>query len=235
MKRLILTIVLVLLMVLPVMAKEVTLRFEWSANTEIDMGGYAIFIRQEGQQYDYSQPIDPSCTIAEDGHCYIDPVAKTCEFEYTFNSPDGQITTFYFVVRAHDMSANWSEDSNEVSQTFDLAPIVAPSMLVGVYNDALKTIDFVWEQGNVDRVVRWRLYMKQGVGDFTDVGELIKTSEMISPYTISWNVPGDGVYIFTIVAFTEEWIPSVNSNEATVQVKVHPSPVHNFKVKIRIK
>ena len=234
MKKL-LIIMMVVLLAAPVMAKEVKLRFEWSPNSEADMAGYALFIRQEGQVYDYSQPIDPSCTLAEDGFCYVDPIAKTCEFEYTFTAPDGQITTFYFVARAHDMYTNWSDDSNEVSQTFDLAPIVAPSMLIGVYNDALKTIDFVWEQNNVDRVVRWRLYMKQGTNDFTEVGELIKTPEMISPYAISWDVPGDGNYIFTVVAFTEEWISSINSNEATVQVKVHPSPVHNFKVKIRIK
>lgn len=228
-------ITMILLIALPVMAKEVTLQFAWDANSEPDMAGYALFARQEGQAYDYNNPLDPPCIIVN-GLCYVDQVAETCEFEYTFNAPDGIVSTFYFVARARDIYSNWSGDSNEISAVFDLAPIAAPTMLIGVYNDSTQTVDFTWSQPDVERTVRWRLYMKQGTDDFTEVGELVKTPEMTGPlYTISWNVPGDGTYEFATVAFTEEWVASENSNLTIVTVKKSPSPVHNFRVKIRIK
>ena len=216
----------------PVMAKEITLRFAWSANTEPDMAGYAMFIRQEGQQYNYNNPIDPVCTIV-DGFCYTNPITKLCEYEHTFEAPDGFLTTFYFVVRAGDIEGFWSADSNEVDATFDLRVMPAPTMLAGVYDDDIKIINFTWQQTDADRVLKWELFNSStSGGPYTKVGKLVNIG-LLSPYSLLWNVPGDGNYHFVLVAFTSE-LNSADSNEAYVQVKDHPSPVRNFKVKIRI-
>ena len=223
-------IILILLMALPVIAKEVTLRFAWDANSESDMKGYSLFVRQDEQAYDYTDPKDPTCTIDADGKCYVNPIDKTCEYELSFDAPDGVISTFYFVARAYDTDVppNWSDDSNEVSRTFDLRAIPAPTMLAGVYNDTTKKVTFSWQQTQIERVIKWELYKSSiSGGPYTKVGE---TADM----SLAWDVPGDGNYFFTLVAFTDE-VYSVNANEAYVQVKVHPSPVKNFRVKIRIK
>lgn len=232
MKRLFMAFLIVVFLAVPVVAKEVKLVFSWSANSEPDMKGYALFVRQEGQAYDYNDPKDPTCTIV-DGLCYVDTVAKICEFEHEFTAPDGVISTFYFVCRAKDTDGNWSRDSNEIFQTYDLRVMPNPTMLAGAYNDMTKTIVFFWEQPDADRVVRWELFKSFTTGGpYIKVGELANTGQ-ISPYSMSWAVPGDGDYYFTVVAFTEE-VFSDNSNEAYVHVKEHPGKPFNFKIKIRI-
>ena len=101
-------------------------------------------------------------------------------------------------------------------------------MLAGTYDDTAKAVTFSWQQTQIERITKWELY-KASVsgGPYTKVDE---TTDM----SLTWNVPGDGDYFFTLVAFTDE-VYSVDSNEAYVQVKVHPSPMKNFRVKIRIK
>ena len=68
----------------------------WDPNSEPDLAGYRIFCRQQGQSYNYNDPVwegsDTTCTI----HGL------------------GDSTTYYFVARAFDTSGNESGDSNEV-------------------------------------------------------------------------------------------------------------------------
>lgn len=234
MKR-ILVVLLVLLFIVPsiVMAKEVKLKFAWSANSEPDMAGYALFQRTEGQEYDYNSPIDPTCTIV-DGKCYVDPTAKTCEFDHTFNAPDGQITTFHWVARAKDTEDKWSGDSNEVSQTFDLAPIVSPVISAAVHNEVTNTIDISFGQADSARVEKWELFMSNVSGGPYNKIETIAREGEGNTFSTSWQIPEDGDYYFTLVAFTHEGIFSPDSNEVYVQVKTHPSPIKDFKIKIRI-
>jgi hypothetical protein len=75
-------------------ATQVT--FAWDANSEPDLAGYHLYMRQAGQGYDYSVRAytgsDPSCTIE-----ILDDSAEHC-----------------FVVRAYDVDGNESPDSNEV-------------------------------------------------------------------------------------------------------------------------
>ena len=95
----------------PASAKQVTISFAWDCNTDLDGTGsdvpsYALFYRAEGQQYDYNNPIDPTCTI-DGGLCYTDLVAQVCEFTYTFDTLDGVQSTHYWVARAKDTDNLW--------------------------------------------------------------------------------------------------------------------------------
>ncbi len=75
---------------------SVDITLAWDANTEPDLAGYRIFVRAEGESYDYSQPdwegTETTCTIT--------------------GLADG--ANYYFVARAFDTSNNESGDSNEV-------------------------------------------------------------------------------------------------------------------------
>lgn len=72
------------------------LEFEWDPNPESNLAGYRLFSRLEGQYYDYSDPVyegsENSCTILI----------------------DDETATYYFMVRAYDLSANESKNSYEV-------------------------------------------------------------------------------------------------------------------------
>ena len=211
--------------------KQITIEFGWDANTESDMAGYALFMKKGADSsYDYNDPRDPLCTIAEDGKCYTDVVNKVCGFALPFEATDGELATYYFVARARDADGNWSGDSNEVSKEVDLR--VLPSALVTTftYNDVTKTIDFAFTQDQVDRVVRWELYKGDtSGGPYTKAGELANSGQG-SPYSMSWEVPGDGDYYFVIVGFAE-LVNSADSGEVYINVKVHPGKPHNFKIK----
>jgi hypothetical protein len=82
----------------------------WDANSEPDLAGYHLYMRQAEQGYNYSVPVytgsDPSCTIDN-----LDDSAEHC-----------------FVVRAYDADGNESPDSNEVCKA---AASVAPGDIDG--------------------------------------------------------------------------------------------------------
>jgi hypothetical protein len=78
----------------PACAVNITLR--WIPNSGPDLAGYRVFSREEGQSYDYTNPIwevsEASCNI--------------------INLDENK--TFYFVVRAFNTEGSESGDSNEV-------------------------------------------------------------------------------------------------------------------------
>ena len=85
----------------PVIASAAQVTLEWDENSEADLAGYRVFCRQDGQDYDYYNPVwegtEPTCTI----------------FDLNDN------TTYYFVARAVDILGNESDNSNEVFSQFE--------------------------------------------------------------------------------------------------------------------
>jgi hypothetical protein len=83
----------------------------WDPNDEPDLAGYRIFVRAEGESYNYGQPdwegTDTTCTIED--------------LE--------EDTTYYFVARAFDTSGNESVDSDEV--VYESSPNEPPSADAG--------------------------------------------------------------------------------------------------------
>jgi len=72
---------------------QVTL--EWSPNSEPDLAGYTLFCREQGQNYDYTNP----CWEGTDTACTVYDLDET--------------KTYFFVVRAVDTEGFQSSDSNE--------------------------------------------------------------------------------------------------------------------------
>jgi len=214
-------------------AKEISVKFDWDPNTESDMAGYAVFQRQEGQQYDYTKPIDPDCTIV-DGQCWVDAVAKNNNFPHKFEVPDGQITTWYWVARARDTEGNWSEDSNEVSLVVNLTALPAITDFAGVFNKVNQTIDFTWTQNDPERINSWKLYRSTASGGpYTEVLDVPWNG---TDTTISASLPADTiapgeVYYFTVVSFGDFDLYSENSNE--VQIDRRP-PAKVIQLKITL-
>ncbi len=94
------------LFLLPQTVYSADITLAWDANGEDDLAGYRIYVRQEGQSYDYSNPAwegtETTCTI------------------YDLDDE----TTYCFVARAFDTSDNESGDSNEVCHTPNRPPVL---------------------------------------------------------------------------------------------------------------
>lgn len=77
----------------PIIVSAAQVTLEWDENSEEDLAGYSVFCRQEGQVYDYYNPVwegtENTCTISRD-------------------------VKSYFVVRAYNTSGMKSGNSNEV-------------------------------------------------------------------------------------------------------------------------
>ena len=84
---------------------------EWDPNSESDLAGYRIFVRAEGESYNYAQPD-------------WEGTATTC----TIYGLDDD-TNYYFVARAFDTANNESGNSNEVS--YEAATNVPPTADAG--------------------------------------------------------------------------------------------------------
>lgn len=100
--RLILSSFALFMFVGTVLANDVVL--QWEANSEPDLSGYRIFMREASQGYDYSLP-------AWEG------IETTCKIDGLLDNKD-----YRFVARAFDTEGYESKNSNEVSYSYGVVP-----------------------------------------------------------------------------------------------------------------
>jgi hypothetical protein len=74
-----------------------TVTLEWSPNSEPDLAGYRVFVREAGQGYDYNSP----AWSGTETTCTINDILETKNYN--------------FVVRAYDTEDYDSGNSNEVA------------------------------------------------------------------------------------------------------------------------
>lgn len=233
----ILTLLIVAVFICPfsiAIAKDVS--FEWTANTEPDMKQYVLYNRVEGQGYDYNIPIKIIPCVIADGKCTTVPPSANgdCTTTITQNIPDGQKVINYFILRAEDIYENQSGDSNEVSYTVDLTPLVAINDFVGVFNKVAQTVDFSWTQNDIDRVTSWKLYQTLTSGsNYTQVGNEIPwngtDTQIGASVPANTFAPGE-VYYLVVVSFGDG-INSPNSNEVKIDRK---PPTKRINLKITV-
>lgn len=216
--------------------EALNLSFAWTSNTEPDMKQYILYNRVEGQGYDYNIPMKViPCTVV-DGKCTTVPPTTEgeCTTTITLNVPDGQKVINHFILRAEDIYENQSGDSNEVSWTSDLTPLLAINDFVGLFNKVAQTVDFSWTQNDVDRVTSWKLYRTITSGsDYIQVGSDIPWNG--TDTQISASMPADTLapgeeYYFVVVAFGDS-VNSPNSNEVKIDRK---PPAKRINLKITI-
>ncbi len=82
----------------------------WDPNTEVDLDGYEVFSREEGETYSYDHPAWAG-----------DKTETTCTI-YSLSDD----STYYFVARAVDDEGNESGDSNEVQYSPSVSTDTAP-------------------------------------------------------------------------------------------------------------
>jgi len=229
MKKFLIVAMIILMSVSIAIAKDLT--FTWDANTETDMAGYTLYKRAGSAVYNYTSPVLTKPCAIVDGGCYVNVPAKTNDVDYTLSPPDGAITTYHFVARAFDANGLYSGDSNEISYTIDLAPIVAANSFIGVYNSVTGTVDFSWTHTDSGRVARWGLFKSAVSGSaYQNVAYIENTPPVLSTsYELPYE-PGSTSY-WVLVAYTAEGKFSPNSNE--LRIKLGPQPVYNLKVKIK--
>ncbi len=111
----------------------------WGSNSEPDLDGYRVYLREEDETFDYDRPEwegpETNCTIQD-----LD-----------------DDTHYYFVVRAFDTSGNESGDSNETG-----LPILLLSPPEG--SDAAEAPTFQWTPGPCDVYRFYTLFYYSGVG-----------------------------------------------------------------------
>lgn len=88
--------------------------FIWDANSEMDLAGYTLYQRSEGQvTYNYDNPVAT--------------ISAGTEIVTVNGIIDG---TYFWVLRAFDKDDNYSGDSNEVTARLDTTPPGEPSGLI---------------------------------------------------------------------------------------------------------
>lgn len=226
-RRIVLMVCFLFAFVSFVMAEDVTLTLEWDANTEEFLGGYGAYVSDaEGGPYEK----------------FADIPVGTETVDYVYDAPAGVATIKFFVVDAHCTIEHHdpilrSGKSNEVNWTYDFLPIVAATELATSMDG--DNVTFTWMQADIERVKKWKLYVKEGAAEFAELAEIAYTGQAGPQYTTTeeMNVP-DGemkTFTFALVTFTPTDVFSGNSNEVSITIdKRVVAPVYNVTIKIKV-
>lgn len=95
---------LIFFLFLPAISFGGSVTLEWEPNSEQDLAGYRVFVREAGQGYDYSLP----AWSGTETTCLLNNILET--------------NKYHFVVRAFDTEGYESENSNEVSYFMGTIP-----------------------------------------------------------------------------------------------------------------
>jgi len=95
---------LIFFLLLPTVSFGDSITLEWSPNSETDLAGYRVFMREASQGYDYLSPAWEGTETT----CRIESIIATKKY--------------YFVVRAFDTEEYESENSNEVAYFMGTIP-----------------------------------------------------------------------------------------------------------------
>ncbi len=128
-----------LLIVSPPSAAALDVTLVWEANSEPDLAGYRVYLREEAESFDYDRP-----------------EWEGPETSYTLQDLD-EDTHYYFVVRAFDAFGNASRDSNEMG-----LPVLLLSPREG--SDAAEAPTFQWTPGPCDIYWFRTMFYYPGVG-----------------------------------------------------------------------
>ncbi len=140
------------ILVLPNMASAAQVTLEWDANNESDLAGYRAFLRQRGENYDYSNPTwegtETTCTISD-----LDENVR-----------------YSFVVRAYNTSSQQSGNSNEVTYIPGVVNVIqgAKEEIIATWSSGI----WYWDKASS----RWtKMYSRApsgaiAAGDFTGDG-----------------------------------------------------------------
>jgi hypothetical protein len=101
MKKTIISLLTILIAIPSIAIADGELKFEWAPQMDMDVVGYMIFCREEGDEYDYNNPVwEGDETFSQ---CIIGGLDKS--------------KTYYFVIRSVDRDDNQSYDSPEIQFT----------------------------------------------------------------------------------------------------------------------
>lgn len=223
-RRIVLMLCFLFAFVSVAIAEEKTITLMWDANTETNLGGYGAYVGDaEGGPYER----------------FKDLSKEMQEVDYVYDAVLGTSVTKYFVVDAHSDSAPplRSGFSNEVFMVYDMLPIVAATeLMTSVDGD---NITFLWKQEDIERVKKWKLFVKEGEAEFAELADIVYTGQDGPQYTTTeaMIVPENEIktFTFTLVTFTEFDVFSGNSNEVSVTIdKRIPKPVYNVTIKIKV-
>jgi len=223
------------------LAKDIGVTLSWDANQKdpsfdgVNKPWQNLYIydRLEGAQYDL---LDPFAVVPQSyGE---DNLSTPTEYSGTVNVPDGERTTFYFMIRS-SYEDLFSVNSEEVTFTADLTPLPAPTGFVGVFNQTSKSIDFTWDVDNSGRVINWKVYAGDTEGGpypnelaTIQAGETAPTTSI--PMGDLFPEGQSTTVYFTLVAFAKFDIFSPNAGEVPITVDRRlPAPVVNFRLVLK--
>lgn len=222
MKKLIFVLLAITLLApLTANAYDYKITFAWDANDPTP-DGYRVFSRDDGVAYDHSSP-NWEGTINQATIDYV------CQ--------EGQVCVTHHVVRAYvgDME---SQDSNEVSYTFNGVKPSQPENLSAEYDKILKQITFTWTQPGQDGISKWAFFMKD-IDDqdstYSEIATVAGDSGAVDTvYQGELDLPEKLNHVeFVAVAFNESGVWSDDSDSVYLEINLLP-PVPNNTFRINV-